>query len=286
MSRSDVKWAVGGVGAFLAFVLLMGCTVWQIPAGHVGLISRFGEVSDETLSPGGPYFVKPWASVIRVSVQTQKDEELETVPTSNGLPVQVKATMIYNLRPEKAASLVREVGNDKYQERVVTPYFKNVVRDITAKYLPESLYTSERSKVEAEILVLVRQELGARFNIEAVMLLDPVLPAVVQQRIEAKVGAEQDAIRMESVFKQKELEGKANKRVKELDAEAKVIEAKGLADAQAIIQKDLSHEYLVYLWIDALREGAKHNNAVIYVPTGSDGMPLFKGITGGPTPKK
>jgi hypothetical protein len=42
--------------------------------------------------------------------------------------------------------------------------------------------------------------------------------------------------------------------------------------------KDLSHEYLVYLWIEALKEGAKHHNAVIYVPKGADGMPMFRNV--------
>lgn len=65
------------------------------------------------------------------------------------------------------------------------------------------------------------------------------------------------------------------------EAERKAIEAKGIADAQIIIKKDLSHEYLIYLWIEALKEGAKHNNAVIYVPTGSDGMPMFRNLESG-----
>jgi hypothetical protein len=83
--------------------------------------------------------------------------------------------------------------------------------------------------------------------------------------VEAKVAAEQDAQRMEFVLKKESQE-----------AERKRLEAKGIADAQAIIKKDLDPHYLTYLWIEALKEGAKHNNAVIYIPTGTDGMPMFK----------
>ena len=62
------------------------------------------------------------------------------------------------------------------------------------------------------------------------------------------------------------------------EAERKALEAKGIADAQKIIKKDLDHNYLIYLWIEALKESAHHKNATIYVPTGMDGMPLFKQI--------
>lgn len=273
---------VNGCGIAIAAAVVVGILIlpfmWvSVPKGNVGVVSSFGSVSDQTLPAGGPYLVAPWKAVYRMDCQTQKDEEPATVPTNNGLSVTMKATLLYRLRPDRAASLARDVGHEKYQERVVTPYFKNAVRDVTAEFTPDALYTAERQKVEGKVLERVRQELDRHgFEVEAVMLLDPVLPDVVKQRIEAKVAAEQDAIRMTSVFKQREQEGMANKRVKELDAEAKVIEAKGIADAQAIIKKDLDHNYLVYLWIEALKESAKHNNATIYVPTGGDGMPLFK----------
>lgn len=143
--------------------------------------------------------------------------------------------------------------------------FKNVVRDVCAKHPPEALYSNQRQSIEAEITARTQAELEPRgISVEAVMILDPVMPDVVVARIQAKVGAEQDAQRMEFVLKQKELEAKA-----------KVAEAKGIAEAQQIIKKDLDDNYLRYLWIEALKESAKHNNATIYIPTGGDGMPMF-----------
>lgn len=119
----------------------------------------------------------------------------------------------------------------------------------------------------------LQNELGPRgFVVEQVMIQDPKLPQVAKDRIEAKMGAEQDVQRMEYVLRQKRLE-----------AEAKVVEAGGIAQAQAIIQKDLSREYLVYLWIMALKE---HTGSTIYVPTGSDGLPFFNAIKPGDTARK
>lgn len=270
----------GAVVGVLFLVCGGCCVVPSVEPGHVGVVKSFGDMSDNPFPAGGPYLVRPWASVIRVNVQTQKNDEELSIPTKGGLTVKMHAVLLYKVRPERAASLLRETANGKYEEVLVDPIFKSCVRDVCANHVPEDLYDgTARADIEYQILAKVQKELDPRgFACDAVMIQDPQLPGVVTERVQAKIAAEQDAIRMQSVYKQREQEAMANKRQKELEAEAKVIEAKGIADAQAIIQKDLSHEYLVYLWIEALRDCAKHNNATIYVPTGSDGMPMFQSV--------
>jgi prohibitin 1 len=253
--------------AFLFFAAIF-CFA-RIPVGHVGVVSTFGDVSDQTLAPG-LHVVMPWNGVTRMSTQTQVDEEPASVPTKKGLAITMKATLLFHLEPERAPSMLREVGEG--YPSVIAKNFRNAVRDVTAEFDAESFYTGDRVNVESRILDRVRKELSSRgIEIESVMLLDPVLPDAVKSRIEAKLAAEQDAARMEYVLKQKKLE-----------ADAKVIEAKGIAEAQTIIKKDLDDNYLRYLWVMALKE---HTGSVIYVPTGSDGLPFFRSVHPGATPK-
>jgi regulator of protease activity HflC (stomatin/prohibitin superfamily) len=265
---SRVVW-VTGVGVVTVFVLIVGWAVSfvSIGKGEVGVVSWFGEVGDTTLEPG-PHLVNPLKTVYRMNTQTQKDEEPGAMPTKKGLSVTMTATLLYHLDPARAPAMAREVGSKDYQDRVVKPYFRNAVRDVTAEFDAEAFYTAERTTVEARIAERARKELEARgLVVESVMILDPVLPPLIKERIEAKVGAEQEVARLEYVLKQKELEAKA-----------KVVEAKGIAEAQTIIKKDLDDNYLRFLWIEALKESAKHNNATIYIPTGGDGMPFFKPV--------
>lgn len=273
------QWVLFGACGLVAFISLLvgGCSVVpSVEPGKVGVVKTFGDLRETPLPAGGPYLVPPWASVVRLTVQTVKNDEEATVPTKGGLSVRLHAILLYRLDPAKAANVLRTVG-EKYEETIIDPVFRNAVRDVCAEHTPEDLYTSARNEVEVQILAKTSKELEGRgFVCESVMIQDPKLPEVVTERIQAKIAAEQDAIRMQSVYKQREQEAMADKRQKELQAEAKVIEAKGIAESQKIIQKDLSHEYLVYLWIQALQESAKHNNATIYIPTGGDGMPLFK----------
>lgn len=260
------------VGVLLVIAVVFGslfsylfCFV-SIPAGHVGALSWFGKLEEENL-PSGAHFVHPLKKVRRVNCQTRKNEEPSNVPTKNGLIVSIKATMLYHLSPLHVTKMLNEVG-DNYEENLIDPIFKDAVRDACREFDAEFLYTVDCNKVQTRITEQINKSLAHRgIVLEGVQLLEPGLPEVVKSRIEQKVAAEQDVSRMQFILKQRELE-----------AQAKVLEATGIAKAQAIIKQDLTHEYLVYLWIEALKESAKHNNATIYIPTGQDGMPFFKTV--------
>lgn len=277
MDKQDVVIARGLMAGLCAVGLLIvgACSVVpSVEPGKVGVVKSFGNMDDRPFEAGGPYLVRPWASVVRMNVQTVKNDEEAVVPTKGGLSVKLHAILLYRLEPSKAANVLRTVG-EKYEETVIDPVFRNVVRDVCAEHTPEDLYTGARTEVEAQILAKTSKELESRgFVCENVMIQDPRLPDVVTERIQAKIGAEQDAIRMQSVYKQREQEAMAGKRQKELEAEAKVIEAKGIADAQKIIQQDITENYLKYLHIQALTEAARHNTTIIYVPVGPDGLPV------------
>ncbi len=253
-----------GAVAVISIILGYFCCFVSIEPGYVGVNSWFGKTDEELMMPG-PHLVHPFKKTRRVNCKTQKNEEPATVPTKNGLAVTMKATMQYRLSTAHAVKMINEVG-DVYEEILIDPIFRNSVRDACAEFDAEALYTSDRNKVEAKVIEQLNKELSHRgIIIEGVQLLDPILPDVVKSRIEQKVAADQDVQRMQFVLKQRELE-----------AQAKVVEANGIAKAQAIIKQDLTQEYLVYLWIEALKESAKHNNATIYIPTGESGLPFFK----------
>jgi len=73
-------------------------------------------------------------------------------------------------------------------------------------------------------------------------------------------------------------EAKAMKESAEFYAEAEIIRAKGVAQANQIIGKGLkgNDEYLRYLWIQAM--GEKDDVTTVYVPIGNDGLPIMKAI--------
>lgn len=63
----------------------------------------------------------------------------------------------------------------------------------------------------------------------------------------------------------------ANLQAQKFNADAEVARANGVAQANQIIKDSITDLYIKYLWVSTLD---KTNNQIIYVPLGSDGLPV------------
>lgn len=67
--------------------------------------------------------------------------------------------------------------------------------------------------------------------------------------------------------------------VEKMEAQIRIEEAKGIAESQAIINASLTNQYLQYLAIKAQETmAASPNHTQIYIPVGTNGIPLIKAI--------
>ncbi len=75
-------------------------------------------------------------------------------------------------------------------------------------------------------------------------------------------------------------EAKALKESAGFYAEAEIVRAKGVAEANKIIAQGLGGEsgemYIKYLWVNAMSE--KENVSTVYIPVGQSGIPLMRDI--------
>jgi len=93
-------------------------------------------------------------------------------------------------------------------------------------------------------------------------------PDIVAKAVEKKLAAQQ---LLEEKTTQKEIAKK--------DAEIKIEEAKGIAEAQRIINSTLTENYLQHEAIQAQLAMAKSpNHTTVYIPSGANGIPLVKTI--------
>lgn len=68
-------------------------------------------------------------------------------------------------------------------------------------------------------------------------------------------------------------------KVEEQEAEIRIVEAKGIAEAQKIIDESLTDQYLQYTAIQAQEKMASSpNHTQIYIPVGTNGIPLIKTV--------
>jgi len=120
---------------------------------------------------------------------------------------------------------------------------------------------------------IVLSTIGLIIGVAGTMAILPVY-SVWQQEMSGKA----EFAKAEQNRKIKVQEAKAMKESAEYYAQAEIIRAKGVAEANKIIGSGLkgNDEYLRYLWIQAM--GEKKDKATFYIPTGQDGLPIMKNI--------
>ena len=137
----------------LVLVVLVGVLIgWSwtsVEAGKVAVVTSFGEVQGEPLEPGF-HWLAFWKKTNAMSVQTQEDKETASVPTKEGLIVELETSLIYSVKKDKAAEIYKTVGLN-YKDVIVVPQFRSVLRGVTARYKAEDLYTAHRSEMEDEL---------------------------------------------------------------------------------------------------------------------------------------
>ena len=237
-----------------------------VPAGHVGVVDLFGKVRAEAL-PSGLHLVNPLANVHRMSIQTSEVKETMDTPSSEGLIVHLDVSILYHLDSGQAPEVYRTIGRE-YESVLVKPNVRSAVREVTSSYEAKALYSPEREKMSTEInqhIVAAIQPRGV--VVERMLLRDVALPARLQQAIQEKLSAEQEAARMQFVLLKEKQE-----------AERKKIEAEGISNFQKIVTEGINENLLKWKGIEATKELALSNNSkVVVIGAGKEGLPVILG---------
>jgi prohibitin 1 len=247
-------------------VVLLFSSITKVSTGHVGVLTLFGRVTGQVLSEG-IHLINPFKSNNELSVRTQEIKESASVPSSEGLVMNLDTSLIYHLNPDKAAEIYQRVGPN-YLQVLIEPNLRAAVRESTASHTANALYTGEREMVAKEVF----DRLGAQLNprgivVESVLLRDIQLPAALKASIETKQQAEQEALAMNFRLQRERQE-----------AERKRIEAQGIRDFQQIVAQGISPQLLEWKGIEATENLAKSTNSkVVVIGSGKNGLPLILG---------
>src|SRR5712692_7365712 len=239
------------VAAFLLVILLFA-SVTRVESGHVGVLTLFGRVTGEVL-PEGIHLINPFKTNNETSIRTQEIKESASVPSSEGLVMNLDTSLIYHLNPEKAAEVYQKIGPN-YMAVLVEPNLRAAIRESTASHSANALYTGEREMVAKQIHDQLAEKLGQRgITVESVLLRDIQLPVTLKASIESKQQAEQEAL-------------------------GKRIEAGGIRDFQQIVAQGISPQLLEWKGIEATENLAKSANAkVVVIGNSKNGLPLILG---------
>jgi prohibitin 1 len=256
--------AIGAV--VLVVVILIFASVARVDSGNVGVLTLFGRVTGEVL-PEGVHLVNPFKANHELSIRTQEIKESASVPSSEGLVMNLDTSLIYHLNPDQAAVVYQKIGPD-YVTVLVEPNLRAAIRESTASHTANALYTGEREVVAKQIHDQLTNKLGERgVLVESVLLRDIQLPSTLKSSIESKQQAEQESLAMNFRL-QKETQ----------EAQRKRIEAAGIRDFQQIVAQGISPQLLEWKGIEATETLAKSSNAkVVIIGNQKNGLPLILG---------
>lgn len=234
-----------------------------IPAGNVGVIDVFGQVSERRINPG-VHLVNPFAKVVHFSTRLKDVKENLDATSQEGLNLNLDVSLQYKLDPQKAVEVYQIIGTNEVE--ILISRFRSTIRQITARYPASAIYSSKRQEVTQQINERLTEELlSLGFIAEETLLRKVELPETVQAAIQQKLKAEQESQHMAFVL-QKERQ----------EADRKRIEAQGLADYQKIVSQSLNPQVLKLKSIEATEKLAQSSNSKVVILGGSEqSLPLI-----------
>ncbi len=224
---------IGFVAIGIAALIIIGGTFTTVKAGHTGVITTFGKVSDAVWAEGLHIKIPFVQEVIQIDNRVLKTD-VDCMSASKDLQtVSSVIALNYRVSNAKSADLYKNVGVD-YQNTVVIPTIQDSVKAITARFTAEELITN-RQQVGIEISELVASKLSNYgLIVEQFNIIDFQFSEEFNAAIEAKQTAEQNALKAEQ-----DLE-----RIK-VEAQQKIEQAKAEAEAYRLKSESITNEMIL-----------------------------------------
>lgn len=235
------------LAAVIAIILLIALFIlWpfaSVPAGYVGVMTTFGAPSANVYDPGIHFRMPISQSMHNVYIGVYKAESDVAGSSKDLQQVDMKVSVNFNVLPSAAVGIYSNLGGDPWTQ-VMDPAVHDIVKAVAARYDATDLI-QKRDQVSQE----VRESLLTRFknigvNVSAVNIVNFQFSKQFNDAIEAKITAQQNALRVENEITQTKWE--AEKRVVESEAALKVAEnnakanelmGKSLEASPALIEK-------------------------------------------------
>ncbi len=206
------------IGAFLALILLTGSFV-IVHAGDRGVLLTAGAYNGVVFEPGLHFKVPFWQHVVQMNVQTQKIEAEKSEAYSHDLQVvDIHSVINYNLDPKLVGEIYQQYGFD-FEGKVLAPNLEASVKQTVAKYTAEELL-SKRQEVQGQIELALKQSVPSAFLVTKYALVNEAFSNEYEKAIEAKQVAQQNAEKAKNELTKAQI-----------DAESRVAQAKGEAEA-------------------------------------------------------
>ena len=206
----------------------------MVGVGERGVKVTLGRVSPESYSEG-IHLITPFISKIKtMNVKTQKDNIVTSVYTKDIQQAKISYVVNYNLQPENAHKMYREVGM-QYRDTILMPVVEGIIKDVIGKWNAQDL-VANREEATNDILDKLKAQLNDKYiNVTGFQIININYSEVFERAIESKVTAEQEALKAKNKTVQIEEEAKQKLISAEAEAKSMSIRANALTKNKALV---------------------------------------------------
>ena len=239
------------IAAVLVFMLLIvfpffASTIRIVDETEIGIVKTFGQIS-RTIDGGLSFTIPVVNTVSFVDLKVHKQERAFASYTKDAQPVTASIEFQTEVISSLADTIVRDYGSQKAMEEKLGNLVEERTKIILAKYSAMPLLEN-RANLSAEVMVEV-EKLEEQFpvNFTTVIVRDIDFSDAFEQSVEAKMTAEQAALKAEQDKKTAVIKAEQEKEVAVIEAEAAVARAAGEAEAMGIIREALQNMPEAYI---------------------------------------
>lgn len=243
-------------------VLITGFSSFTVvPAGHTGVVSRFGAVQEGILTEGLHLKIPFVESVTTIDNRVNVVETSFTAASKDLQTVTGAVSVNYRISPDSSAKVYRNFGLS-VESTLVVPAVPECIKAVTARYSAEELITM-RQTVSDEIKESIDEKIRPYgLYVEVFNITDFSFSEEFNAAIEAKQTAQQNALKAEQDLQ----------RVK-IEAEQEIEQAKAEAESYRLKNEQLTHMILLSDWIEKW-------DGHLPTVTGGDGSSMMLDISG------
>lgn len=246
------KFVIIAIIIFLLIVVLFN-SFSIVNEGYIGVKYRFGAITRADMTAGLNMHIPFIEEIVQVDTREQVYAVTTDAYTSDTQSVQsLQLKLNYCYDSAKLSNIIRNIGIANVETKLLVPNVQKVAKDSIGKVKAEQLVQS-RADVTAEIqnsLTEILSEYGIVVTAFAIENLN--FDTAFEESIQAKVIAEQDALKMEYKTKAIAEEGKQTVIAAQAEADSKKIAAEAEAEAIRLIQEELANSpnYTEYLKVE------------------------------------
>ena len=265
MSRMISVWMV-----MTTALLATACTNPETPAGYEGYVYERPRVMGKggfrgIVTGPGNYGVSIFRNeVINIDLRPKTYTEQFEILAKDDLNIAFQFHAIIGVSANQVEDVVVKYGGENWYERFAREPFRTFVRNAVQQYDSREV-KANRTVVAGQVEAELQKHLeGTPFELVSLVVGNIDYPESVAKAVEAKLAAQQ-------LLEEKQTQ----KQIAQRDAEIRVEEAKGIAEAQKIINATLTANYLQHEAIQAQEHMANSpNHTTVYIPVGNNGLPL------------